>query len=109
MACSSSAEGMNSKCYHSNMTDDASAADSMTRDCRPFPSYEHGDCEEEGFCELWRAAAAGMVIAAVIGGLTIVALLATMCSQRRKRSKAWAPISLLAILKDTSYSRRETN
>ncbi|KAI8640825.1 hypothetical protein BD408DRAFT_226846 [Parasitella parasitica] len=71
---------------------------SITRDCRPFPSYDHGDCEEEGFCELWRAAAAGMVIAAVIGGLTILALLATMCSQRRKRSKAWAPISLLFLI-----------
>jgi hypothetical protein len=41
-----------------------------------------------------RASAAGMVIAVIIGGLTLFALLATMCSQRRKRSKAWASISL---------------
>lgn len=41
-----------------------------------------------------RAAAAGMVIATLIGGLTLFGLLATMCSDRRKRSKAWAPLSL---------------
>jgi hypothetical protein len=45
-------------------------------------------------CFYRRASAAGMVIAAIIGGLTILALIATMCSQRRKRSKAWATISL---------------
>ncbi|KAI9343355.1 hypothetical protein BD770DRAFT_398197 [Pilaira anomala] len=68
---------------------------SMTRECRPFPSSEHGDCQEDGFCELWRAAAAGMVLAVIIGGLTLFGLLATMCSERRKRSKAWAPLSFL--------------
>lgn len=41
-----------------------------------------------------RAAAAGMVISLIIGGLTIFGLLSTMCTNRRKRSKAWAPISL---------------
>lgn len=41
-----------------------------------------------------RGAAAGMIIALVIGGLTIFGLLSTMCTQRRKRSRAWAPISL---------------
>lgn len=41
-----------------------------------------------------RAAAAGMVLAVIIGGLTLFGLLATMCSERRKRSKAWAPLSL---------------
>ncbi|KAG0745005.1 hypothetical protein G6F57_004065 [Rhizopus arrhizus] len=70
----------------------------MLRECRPFPSYDYGDCQEDGFCELWRAAAAGMVVAAIVGGLTIFALLATMCSQRRKRSKAWAPVSFMLIL-----------
>ncbi|KAG1472524.1 hypothetical protein G6F56_001486 [Rhizopus delemar] len=65
----------------------------MARECRPFPSYDHNDCDEEGFCELWRAAAAGMVVAVVVGGLTLIGLLVTMCSQRRKRDKAWAPIS----------------
>ncbi|CAO3651692.1 unnamed protein product [Mucor hiemalis] len=70
----------------------------MTRECRPFPSSDHGDCGEDGFCELWRAAAAGMVIATLIGGLTLFGLLATMCSDRRKRSKAWAPLSLMFIL-----------
>ncbi|GAA5808251.1 hypothetical protein MFLAVUS_001639 [Mucor flavus] len=63
---------------------------------RPFPSYEQGDCQEDGFCELWplRAAGAGMVLAVIIGGLTLFGLLATMCSERRKRAKAWAPLSL---------------
>ncbi|RCH78650.1 hypothetical protein CU098_005999, partial [Rhizopus stolonifer] len=71
---------------------------SMARECRPFPSYDHNDCDEEGFCELWRAAAAGMVVAVVVGGLTLIGLLVTMCSQRRKRDKAWAPISFMFFL-----------
>ncbi|KAI9483001.1 MAG: hypothetical protein EXX96DRAFT_556465 [Benjaminiella poitrasii] len=71
---------------------------SITKECRPFPSYDHGDCDEDGFCELWRISAASMVVAAVIGGLTILALLTTMCSQRHKRSKAWAPISLMFLI-----------
>ncbi|KAI8353241.1 hypothetical protein EDC96DRAFT_517295 [Choanephora cucurbitarum] len=70
---------------------------SMTGECRPFPSYDHGDCQEDGFCELWRAAAAGMIVSAILGGLTILALLATMCTQRRKRAKAWAPISFMLV------------
>ncbi|KAI7859062.1 hypothetical protein BDC45DRAFT_496779 [Circinella umbellata] len=71
---------------------------SYTRDCRPFPSEEKGDCTEDGFCELWRAAAAGMVLAAILGGLTILALLGTMCSSRRKRARAWVTLSGLFVL-----------
>ncbi|KAI7894508.1 uncharacterized protein EV154DRAFT_599857 [Mucor mucedo] len=71
---------------------------SMTRECRPFPSSEHGDCQEDGFCELWRAAAAGMVIATILGGLTLFGILATMCSERRKRSQAWAPLSFMFLI-----------
>ncbi|KAI8967812.1 hypothetical protein BDF20DRAFT_215499 [Mycotypha africana] len=71
---------------------------SITRECRVFPSYDHGDCQEEGFCELWRAAGASMILSAILGGLALFALLATMCSNRRKRSKAWAPISFLLVL-----------
>ncbi|CEI89212.1 hypothetical protein RMCBS344292_03578 [Rhizopus microsporus] len=71
---------------------------SVTRECRPFPSYDHGDCQEDGFCELWRAAGAGMVVATIIGGLILCGLLATMCSQRRKRAKAWAPISSMFLI-----------
>ncbi|KAG2195949.1 hypothetical protein INT47_007085 [Mucor saturninus] len=65
---------------------------------RPFPSSEHGDCQEDGFCELWRAAAAGMVIATILGGLTLFGILATMCSERRKRSQAWAPLSFMFLI-----------
>ncbi|KAI8068118.1 uncharacterized protein B0P05DRAFT_551845 [Gilbertella persicaria] len=71
---------------------------SLTRECRSFPSVDHGDCQEDGFCELWRAASAGMILSAVVGALAIMALFVTLCSQRRKRSKAWAPISFLFIL-----------
>lgn len=45
------------------------------------------------YCIVRRAAGAGMVVATIIGGLILCGLLATMCSQRRKRAKAWAPIS----------------
>ncbi|KAG2235722.1 hypothetical protein INT48_009137 [Thamnidium elegans] len=78
---------------------------SMTGECRPFPSSEQGDCHEDGFCELWRAAAAGMVLAVIIGGLTLFGLLATMCSERRKRAKAWAPLSFMFLI----YGKRERN
>lgn len=30
-----------------------------------------------------------MILASVIGALTLVALLGTMCSQRRKRERGW--------------------
>lgn len=45
-----------------------------------------------------RAAAAGMVLAAILGGLTIVALLGVMCSNRRKRARAWMTLSGLFVL-----------
>ncbi|KAI9275309.1 hypothetical protein BY458DRAFT_507054 [Sporodiniella umbellata] len=71
---------------------------SLFRECRPFPSYNHGDCDEDGFCELWRMGAAGMVVAAVVGAMTLAGLLITMCSQRRKRDGAWQAISLMFLL-----------
>ena len=39
-----------------------------------------------------------MVIALIVGGLTLFGLLATLCSERRKRNKAWAPLSLMFLL-----------
>ncbi|KAI8890406.1 hypothetical protein K501DRAFT_319742 [Backusella circina FSU 941] len=71
---------------------------SITRECRAFPSADHGDCDEEGFCELWRAAGAGMILSAIIGGLVIVSLLGIMCSNRRKRARAWVSIACMFIL-----------
>ncbi|KAI8983570.1 hypothetical protein BDB01DRAFT_791282 [Pilobolus umbonatus] len=71
---------------------------SMSRDCRPFPSQNYNDCEEEGFCEIWRGSAAGMVAAAIMGGLIIIALIATMCSERRKRSRAWGPLIFMFLV-----------
>lgn len=40
-----------------------------------------------------KAAAAGMVLAAILGGLTVFALLGTICSNRRKRAKAWMTLT----------------
>lgn len=34
-----------------------------------------------------------MVLATIVGGLTLVALLGTMCSNARKRGKAWTTLS----------------
>ena len=39
-----------------------------------------------------------MVLAAILGGLTILALLGTMCSSRRKRARAWVTLSGLFVL-----------
>ncbi|KAL1934930.1 hypothetical protein VTP01DRAFT_4070 [Rhizomucor pusillus] len=71
---------------------------SFNRDCRPFPSEDQGDCGEDGFCELWRAAGAGMVLATILGGLTLIALLGTMCSNARKRGKAWTTLAGMFVL-----------
>ncbi|CAO3595147.1 unnamed protein product [Absidia cylindrospora] len=51
-----------------------------------------------GFCELWRGAAAGMVISAILGAIVLLALVGTMCSGRHKRAKAWATLAGLFIL-----------
>ncbi|KAL0078072.1 hypothetical protein J3Q64DRAFT_1767570 [Phycomyces blakesleeanus] len=71
---------------------------SVTGECRPFPREEEGDCTEEGFCQLWQAAGAGMILAAVIGALTLVALLGTMCSSRRKRERGWKLVAGMLVL-----------
>ncbi|KAI8376054.1 uncharacterized protein BYT42DRAFT_645723 [Radiomyces spectabilis] len=71
---------------------------SFTRECRVFPSNDYGDCSEDGFCELWRAASAGMLVSAILGALAIVALIGTMCSSRRKRAKAWVTVAGLFAL-----------
>ncbi|KAI9021440.1 hypothetical protein CLU79DRAFT_753321 [Phycomyces nitens] len=71
---------------------------SVTGDCRPFPREEEGDCTEEGFCQLWQTAGAGMILAAVIGALTLVALLGTMCSSRRKRERGWKLVAGMLVL-----------
>ncbi|KAI8343054.1 hypothetical protein BC941DRAFT_465223 [Chlamydoabsidia padenii] len=66
--------------------------------CRAFPSSDRHDCDEDGFCELWRGAAAGMVLSVILGAIVILALIGTMCSGRRKRAKAWATLSGLFVL-----------
>ncbi|KAI8064130.1 hypothetical protein BDF21DRAFT_496843 [Thamnidium elegans] len=71
---------------------------SLTGDCQPFPRVANDDCKEEGFCELWRAAGAGMILGAVVGTLTIVALLGVMCSHREKRERGWKLVSGMLIL-----------
>lgn len=69
----------------------------------------------EGFCQLWytyiyikkrerdlfiqsdfknrQAAGAGMILGAVVGTLTMIALLGVMCSNREKRERGWKLIS----------------
>ncbi|KAI8069879.1 hypothetical protein BC940DRAFT_17068 [Gongronella butleri] len=71
---------------------------SFSKDCRVFPSFDAGDCKEDGFCELWRGAAAGMVLSVILGAFVLLALLGTMCSERRKRAKAWVTLSGLFVL-----------
>ncbi|KAI8088676.1 uncharacterized protein BX664DRAFT_331084 [Halteromyces radiatus] len=66
--------------------------------CRAFPSGDNGDCGEDGFCELWRGAAAGMVLSAILGAFVLLALLGTMCSGRRKRAKAWMTLAGLFVI-----------
>ncbi|CAG8507933.1 11072_t:CDS:2 [Paraglomus brasilianum] len=46
---------------------------SLEVSCRPFPLEEYGDCEEEYFCETWKAARFGQRMAFGIG---IIAFLA---------------------------------
>ncbi|KAI9357467.1 hypothetical protein BD770DRAFT_443701 [Pilaira anomala] len=71
---------------------------SLTGDCRPFPRAENDDCKEEGFCQLWQAAGAGMILGAVVGTLTMIALLGVMCSNREKRERGWKLISGMLVL-----------
>ncbi|KAI9008801.1 hypothetical protein CLU79DRAFT_891723 [Phycomyces nitens] len=71
---------------------------SFLRECRPFPSAKYNDCEQEGFCELWRASAAGMVLATIIGGLAILALLGTLCGGRLNRERAWSGVAGLFVI-----------
>ncbi|SAM02351.1 hypothetical protein [Absidia glauca] len=71
---------------------------SFAKECRTFPSGDDGDCGEDGFCELWRGAAAAVVLSAILGAFVILALLGTMCSGRRKRARAWVTIAGLLLL-----------
>ncbi|CAB4478015.1 hypothetical protein RhiirA5_414420 [Rhizophagus irregularis] len=58
--------------------------------CREFPLIEFGDCEEEGFCEEWKAARINMIIAAVLGGLTLIYCLGVFFSGKfHKEQIAW--------------------
>jgi hypothetical protein len=51
---------------------------------------EFGDCEEEGFCEEWQAARVNMIIAAVLGGLTLIYCLGVFFSGKfHKEQIAW--------------------
>ncbi|CAG8482883.1 1544_t:CDS:2 [Ambispora gerdemannii] len=43
--------------------------------CRPFPSEEYGDCDEEGFCSEWRAASYDLIVSIIIGGIALLYLL----------------------------------
>ncbi|KAI7862813.1 hypothetical protein BDF14DRAFT_1469891 [Spinellus fusiger] len=70
----------------------------LSGSCIPFPRGDQKACEEEGFCELWHASAAGMVLAAVVGGLTVLALLGALCGGRMNREKAWKGIACLFVL-----------
>ncbi|ORX58048.1 hypothetical protein DM01DRAFT_203391 [Hesseltinella vesiculosa] len=73
---------------------------SFAKECRVYPSYDAGDCGEskDGYCELWRGAAAGVVLSVILGAFVLIVLLVTMCSGRRKRAGAWATLSGLLIL-----------
>ncbi|KAI7873968.1 hypothetical protein K492DRAFT_241082 [Lichtheimia hyalospora FSU 10163] len=71
---------------------------SATGECRAFPREENGDCTQEYFCSLWHVAGTTMVLASVIGALTLVALLGTMCSHRRKRERGWKIVTSMLVL-----------
>ncbi|CDH52148.1 predicted protein [Lichtheimia corymbifera JMRC:FSU:9682] len=71
---------------------------SATGECRAFPREENGDCTQEYFCPLWHVAGTTMILASVIGALTLVALLGTMCSQRRKRERGWKMVTSMLVL-----------
>ncbi|KAI8148307.1 hypothetical protein BJV82DRAFT_591616 [Fennellomyces sp. T-0311] len=70
---------------------------SDTHACRPFPRSSQADCTED-LCPLWQAAGAGMILASVAGALTIVAMVGTMCSNRRKRERGWKLVSGMLVL-----------
>ncbi|KAI9253415.1 hypothetical protein BDA99DRAFT_519719 [Phascolomyces articulosus] len=70
--------------------------------CRAFPSSETQEkegCDNIDLCPLWQAAGAAMILAGVIGALTIIAVLGTMgCRNRRKREKGWKVVSGMLVL-----------
>ncbi|CAG8713503.1 10676_t:CDS:2 [Dentiscutata erythropus] len=63
--------------------------------CRPFPSVDQHDCNERNFCEEWEAAAIGMILAAVVGGLAWLHLVSVLVGGRAMREKAWKILSVL--------------
>ncbi|CAI2174236.1 170_t:CDS:2, partial [Funneliformis geosporum] len=66
--------------------------------CREFPSLDYGDCEERGFCEAWIAARDIMIIAAVIGGLTLIYCIIVLLSGGSHHLHAWKVfVALLQI------------
>ncbi|KAI9316732.1 hypothetical protein BX666DRAFT_190797 [Dichotomocladium elegans] len=68
--------------------------------CRPYPRADKGDCEQDNelFCPLWQAAGAGMILAGVVGALTLVALLGTLCSSSRKRERGWKLVAGMMMM-----------
>ncbi|KAF0383481.1 hypothetical protein F8M41_011721 [Gigaspora margarita] len=63
--------------------------------CRPFPSSDQNDCAERNFCEEWEAAAIGMILAAVVGGLAWLHLISVLLGGRAMRDRAWKILSVL--------------
>ncbi|CAG8517844.1 21187_t:CDS:2 [Cetraspora pellucida] len=63
--------------------------------CRYFPSSEQNDCNERNFCEEWEAAAIGMILASVVGGLAWLHLVSVLLGGRARREKAWKILSVL--------------
>ncbi|CAG8654186.1 5283_t:CDS:2, partial [Racocetra persica] len=63
--------------------------------CRYFPSSEKDDCNERNFCEEWEAAAIGMILASVVGGLAWLHLVSVLLGGRARREKSWKILSVL--------------
>ncbi|CAG8571868.1 6687_t:CDS:2 [Ambispora leptoticha] len=61
--------------------------------CRPFPSEEYGDCDEEGFCSEWKAATYDLIVSSIIGGIALLYLLFIVLikgdSSSQEEDKAW--------------------
>ncbi|CAI2165852.1 14796_t:CDS:2 [Funneliformis geosporum] len=66
--------------------------------CRPFPSSEYNDCEENFFCEEWGLAGVTMILAAIVGGLTWLNFIMILLGGRLRREKAWKNSSGLLLL-----------
>ncbi|CAG8442296.1 2201_t:CDS:2 [Diversispora eburnea] len=76
--------------------------------CRAFPLDEYGDCDEDFFCQEWNAASVDMILASIVGGVTLFYLIYVLFGETTQREDAWKYITgsivLMSLLQISTIS-----